>query len=414
MVAAAPVPAVASVNGQHSALLLSYATGLAADEAPECWICKDGDSKEPTIQPCACRGSMSGVHASCVQQWLRHQQGSVGLGPGYDKWPTCTVCHEPYRGEQKKPGVLGVAVLRCKEVWPSFLFHAVLVLEAFITALGFLLAVRGECPLMLNRLLSRRRILVPLVVRGALAALFAVSYGWKLLVLALSLPGQERPAGCVGRLFSTSDWWLLGVVSQLVLGTAVVLGYITFQEGHWQVSLLLLCVTILPLLSRRMWRLLRSCYQKLPRWCRAISQELMQPLGPGPHLYIEVLISGCAAPRMLPLLVIHIFLLLVGLAEVHWGRRWRWQQGALWQLTSVGCLYALFTIVSASLRGKVGRATLYIALCWGGLLHLLLLRVNWGQYLEFYRLLQQRYTSFSLQSRSIATAGAVEPLLPEL
>ena len=40
----------------------------AGDEQGECWICCDATSTEPLIQPCACRGSMSGVHASCVEK----------------------------------------------------------------------------------------------------------------------------------------------------------------------------------------------------------------------------------------------------------------------------------------------------------------------------------------------------------
>ena len=41
------------------------------ETTPECWICREDGSQEPLIQPCACTGSMSGVHASCVEQWIR-------------------------------------------------------------------------------------------------------------------------------------------------------------------------------------------------------------------------------------------------------------------------------------------------------------------------------------------------------
>ena len=63
----------------------------------ECWICRDV-TDEPLIQPCRCRGSMSGVHASCVEEWIRsHRRTARDDAP-----PRCSVCHQPYQGFGQK------------------------------------------------------------------------------------------------------------------------------------------------------------------------------------------------------------------------------------------------------------------------------------------------------------------------
>jgi len=49
------------------------------------------------VRPCACRGTMSGVHASCVEQWVTHHR-EVAAGV-----PQCPVCHQPYVGFDRRP-----------------------------------------------------------------------------------------------------------------------------------------------------------------------------------------------------------------------------------------------------------------------------------------------------------------------
>ena len=71
-----------------------------SDEPTECWICRD-TTDEPLIQPCLCRGSMSGVHASCVEEWIRHHRRTATN----DAPPMCSVCHQPYHGSERIPGV---------------------------------------------------------------------------------------------------------------------------------------------------------------------------------------------------------------------------------------------------------------------------------------------------------------------
>jgi len=64
------------------------------------------------IQPCACRGSLSGVHAACVEQWVRHQRQN-----GTKSEPRCPTCNHVYTGQEHALDLLTIlmdtaAVLR--------------------------------------------------------------------------------------------------------------------------------------------------------------------------------------------------------------------------------------------------------------------------------------------------------------
>lgn len=69
------------------------------NDLPECGICGLlGD--EPLIQPCACRGTMAGMHASCLHVWIRRHRQWEGESGG----PRCGVCGQEYKGYDVKPG----------------------------------------------------------------------------------------------------------------------------------------------------------------------------------------------------------------------------------------------------------------------------------------------------------------------
>jgi len=38
-----------------------------------CWLCMDADRAEPLVSPCACRGTIRFVHASCIETWLNER-----------------------------------------------------------------------------------------------------------------------------------------------------------------------------------------------------------------------------------------------------------------------------------------------------------------------------------------------------
>ncbi|CAK0807416.1 unnamed protein product [Prorocentrum cordatum] len=81
-------------------------------------------SAEPIIQPCACRGSMSGVHTSCVETWIAHHRANAIN----DEVPKCTVCNQPYSGTERRPGALLYARHICRGVARSLSRSVLLVL----------------------------------------------------------------------------------------------------------------------------------------------------------------------------------------------------------------------------------------------------------------------------------------------
>jgi ubiquitin-conjugating enzyme E2 J2 len=82
---------------------LELGTGVKSamtEETNVCWICHEAGS-EILIHPCACRGSMSGVHASCVQSWVNHSRKHSVDG----EFPKCAVCNQAYSGKDSRPGL---------------------------------------------------------------------------------------------------------------------------------------------------------------------------------------------------------------------------------------------------------------------------------------------------------------------
>jgi len=98
----------------------------------ECWICRDSSRAEPLIQPCACRGSMSGVHASCVEDWIRHHRANAQDG----EVPKCSVCKQPYRGTEQRPGPMGFVQHLCHNFSRQALRSAFLVGMLFAYWIG--------------------------------------------------------------------------------------------------------------------------------------------------------------------------------------------------------------------------------------------------------------------------------------
>jgi len=84
----------------------------AADDFPECRICRDVASVGAAlITPCGCRGSVAFVHSSCLLRWLKFSHGAALHGR-----PFCTVCQQPFRF--RAPGLLSYILTRPAWVRP--------------------------------------------------------------------------------------------------------------------------------------------------------------------------------------------------------------------------------------------------------------------------------------------------------
>jgi len=78
--------------------------GQDDEEEAECWICREpGSDAAPLIQPCACRGTLGGVHAACVEQWVKHQRQS-----GTKCEPRCATCNHVYTGQEEALGLVTI------------------------------------------------------------------------------------------------------------------------------------------------------------------------------------------------------------------------------------------------------------------------------------------------------------------
>ncbi|CAK0795374.1 unnamed protein product [Prorocentrum cordatum] len=142
----------------------------------ECWICRC-DTAEPLVWPCACRGSMGGVHPSCVEHWL-HCQRRAGRG-GAER-PRCLVCGARYAARrQVRPGLLAFARHHLVKAG-GHLIHCSVVVGLLVGVQEFMSpAAEGA--------------VLPRPVRAVAAAAFPVFCLHKLAVLLVSLPPHRAP-----------------------------------------------------------------------------------------------------------------------------------------------------------------------------------------------------------------------------
>lgn len=221
----APVTDPAAANAEENA---DPEGGDAADPKgpPQCWICWDKDSAEPLIQPCACRGSMSGVHAGCVEAWIRRHRTSAAE----DEVPHCSVCKQAYTGVERRPGPLAFVSHLCRDLLRQALRSTILV--ALLVA--YWAASQPD--------------VVSSWVRVVFFALSGSFFVYKALVLTLSLPaGREPPAGLAGRFFQ-ADFRLLVVDVAEAIATVVIAGlWCVYGKLHYYYFLPLCLLLILPM-----------------------------------------------------------------------------------------------------------------------------------------------------------------------
>ncbi|CAE7027843.1 EMB2654 [Symbiodinium sp. CCMP2592] len=92
----------------------------ASDEAL-CWICRDPDRAEPLVAPCRCRGSMRGVHASCIESWVAARQeqrmrSEMQGGDSVQPRICCDLCGEPYQAEHQPANLCECLQAHCRSV----------------------------------------------------------------------------------------------------------------------------------------------------------------------------------------------------------------------------------------------------------------------------------------------------------
>lgn len=211
----------------------------------ECWICRNPHLNEPLVQPCACRGSMAGVHASCVQVWV-DQSRQLEIQPGvphpasFDA-PHCPVCKYRYGGRTQRPGpkklarslVESVSRQLCLGLIEAARFSAlaVLLVQYSMTAEDREAVDEGmlsKCPSLGDKL--GRAFSLTSAAPNIIAALLWLFLLQKALVLIVSLPlGRLPPRGRVANLFFTPEAWIACRVLAEILAAVFILGCACFR-----------------------------------------------------------------------------------------------------------------------------------------------------------------------------------------
>jgi hypothetical protein len=415
---------ISETTGRDSQSLSTVNDNLDLEAPQECWICRDTDSTEPLIQPCACRGSMSGVHASCVEEWVRHhRQNAINNAA-----PRCSVCHQPYSGQEVRPGVVGF--VRYFGFFGGLLFLRSVVLVVLLV-LYTSAADDGD----------DKKDAMPLAARIVSVILFSIAGVHKILVITVSLPFHRPPPdrACLRILF-VADYrkllvhifeayyvlFILTVVALFRWPHPISMGYYVpfFFAGLLPIakglhaSLQGTAVT-----GRCCLDYCRDCLF----FCVACPCFLLQnvirschPLDGGLHALAAsaiVPMAWCLQSNLALVILwtVHSFLVTVALAERLMVKRFTWKQGRSWIFAMQTVLVATYVTNCLCVFEKgVGapnhttEVTACVSLLWMLLVGGLGLNVNWDIVMQFYLTWQNRNGNFRLGGGS---STAVAPLV---
>lgn len=397
LVASVPVGAE-DVAGQDTELRSSASSVSQA----ECWICREGAAIEPLIQPCACRGSMSGVHASCVESWIKHHQASSSTGEA----PCCSVCKQPYSGAEKLPGPLGYVQHMGSHLARQAIHGMVLVsvLVAYWSA-----AQDDMLALWLRVLL--------LVVVGAF-------FIHKLAVLCVSLPmGRLAPEDITRYAFTDDMRVVMRHVAESLTAIAISGVWLALGQVHYGFFVPLCLLAVGPaLITLARLRILPCSYRAFTIVCLPLvlliecaryfarnPYRLVDPLDAVSHsLVAAAAVLLAAIPRSSSPVVIlclaHSALLLGLLFEKLVVRSFEFKEAFLWwmagELSIVTLLFSNFAPhgsgYSSGLLSKQPELIICVTGAWVVLMWFMALLVNRETCMRQYRAWQRRNGSFSL------------------
>eukprot|EP00927_Polykrikos_kofoidii_P048104 TRINITY_DN42331_c0_g1_i1.p1 TRINITY_DN42331_c0_g1~~TRINITY_DN42331_c0_g1_i1.p1 ORF type:complete len:733 (-),score=55.51 TRINITY_DN42331_c0_g1_i1:94-2199(-) len=413
-------------------------SSTAEDAEPtECWICRDDTSLEPLVYPCACRGSMSGVHASCVEEWIRaHTRTAVNDDP-----PRCGVCQQPYHGDEQRPGAW--ELLR---QWATATINYLPSLVCLLFRLVLFL-----CYLSVTEKTGDANILaisepVPLIPRVLIISAFLAVMAYKTTLLTVSLPlHRERPRNRFAQHFFVPDFqaFILHVYEVL---WAVTISVCEMLKGSLPflyflpVSLMILipCAKIIVA-----WRMdgrcgLRQCLKitvavlmsPILVLCLCVGlpclmmwryrKHLVHPLAAGPHIVIIVTtyVLSFECQSNVPIVAVqavHTVFSALGLIEFFFVKRWHWYTGIVWLVAlEFLWLHVYFMLIGyfifpsgigsphySSLVAKL------VTVVWACIVTLLITSIHYelarGHIVHAYRTWQHRNGTFRLQAHGQAS-----------
>jgi len=383
----------------------AHNVAVEEQEAEECWICREDGSSEPLIRPCACRGSMDGVHASCVEAWVNHHR-SRAIGA---ELPKCSVCGQTYSGTERRPGVAGFVQHLCADFWKQAIRSAILVAILVCYWLG------------------AQEDWVVIWVRVPLLAIASTFFFHKALVLVLSLPWSHPPppiACC--RWFYMDDARAVAVHIAEFVSILIIAGlWYFYGQIEWYYVAPLGCLALAPLFTTLIRQGSQACSIRTLRYVALI---LLSPI----IMLVFVINLGCQDPRRLadptdgllhmfvailtiplcwfsrsnaPVLIIwavHCLVLLIGIADKFAIKKVIWKEGRIWWIFMQ--LAILSAYVANLLHGfsegffveQSSLVVFFASILWLVLCCTLSISVNWGLCIRQYRTWQNRNGSFTL------------------
>mmetsp|Transcript_41249 Transcript_41249/g.94909 ORF Transcript_41249/g.94909 Transcript_41249/m.94909 type:complete len:478 (-) Transcript_41249:24-1457(-) len=338
---------------------------------PECWICRDVSRPEPLVRPCRCRGSMDGVHASCVEAWAKHQRQLLGAEP------RCSVCCTPYVGTDREPGF--AALIRHMFVrLAGQLF--MIVTEGLRYAVVGLMIVRyseitghgetgqeescssgGPTAVFLRpfNMLKQRFQATPLkdnVIKlheAFFVGLFLLFLLYKSAILLVSMSSRP-PRRCIARYFYCHDVWALARNGAELMATALLLGWQCLTGCVGVLAFLPCLIAVLAPVLKWLSCMPRSnlmlvvrffiepiivmpleICMELKRLLVAQHRRLLNPLDGSIHalaglIAVVLCLSFPSREPAFAFFIFHSFLLVCGILERSVVQRFHWQDGQGW------------------------------------------------------------------------------------
>lgn len=374
--------------------------------AAECWICREDATDEPLIQPCECRGSMSGVHASCVEAWIAHHRSSAEGG----ELPKCSVCGVAYTGEEKRPGILRFVFYLCLD----FLRQAVRTTILITLLVCYWAAAQPE-------------VIEALPTRIALLTLSGGFFLYKALVLAVSMPRGRPPPTGVDRFLFTADFRSLAVIlAELLAIVLISVLWCLYGHLHYYYVIPLLVLPVFPMATivlngqasplRGIMFLLVVIASPVIVTIHVVKliwlhpKRLVDPFDGVLHVLFPaatVCLSWfCESTTpVMSLWCSHIAIMLLGLLEKGLCKRAPWKAGRSWwifvQLAILAAYIAnLMYTFSSEEQDRGSIVVCLTSLLWLVLCCTLAVTVNWELCVRHFRAWQQRNGQFSLATRN--------------
>lgn len=370
---------------------------------------------------------MSGVHASCVEQWIRHHR----LNAVNSEAPRCSVCDHPYAGSEQRPGFSEFASEHARKCFAVALIMARLMLLCLV----------------LQLLVLYTDLRYPFSIKVVIIAAFALCMLYKAAVLTVSVPhGRQAPERAYLQYFFVLDsdsllmHFIEACVSFILVGLSCIenidnLAYLLPFVAIFSVPLIkfaiencssaieglslaclkeflfaLVVVILSPLI------VLVAILASLALICR-YPTRVGHPLDAGWHIlvagvtYVLTIFylsqEDASNAGLVVMWIIHSVFLLGGLGEVFCVKHFTWRMGGQWWAAMMSSMFSwlLVNVNSDEFQRGFGERTndtqtvvLAVSSTWCVLLAGLAVKVNWALLGRNYRIWQARHGRFTLDA----------------